>query len=79
MKYFTYTLKAVGVGEAAGPDVLLPEDSKLGYQMSGNPYIYYGAADINDLTFLKEYEALEITKAEFDTVYSSSILPFPPV
>lgn len=79
MKYFTYTLKSVGVGEAAGPDVLLPESSQLGYQVIGNPYIYYGAADIEDLVFLKEYEALEITKEEFDTVYSSSILPFPPV
>lgn len=75
MKYFTYTLKAVGDGLAAGPDVLLPEGSKTGYQIVGNPYVYYGAADIDNLDFLKEYEALEITEAEFNAVYSPPVPP----
>jgi hypothetical protein len=78
MKYFTYNLKPISLGEAIGPDAILPENSQTGYVVSDPPYIYYGAADIESLDILKEYNAVEIPKEEFDTVYSASIVPFPP-
>jgi len=79
MKYFTYNLKPVGPGEAMGPSRYLPPDSLTGYVVSDPPYIYYGAADIESLDILKDFNAVEIPKAEFDAVYSSSIQPFPPI
>ncbi len=75
MKYFTYNLKPISPGEAIGPSVLLPEDSKTGYQILGDPYVYYGAAEIGSLDILKEYNALEITEEQFNAVYSPPVPP----
>jgi hypothetical protein len=79
MKYFTYNLKPIAAGEAIGPDVLLPENSQTGYVLGHTPYVYYGAADIESLDILKEYNAVEISKEEFDAVYSACTGPYPPI
>lgn len=69
MKYFTYNLKPVGFGEAAGPTHVLQYNGILGCLVSGNPYVYYGCAEIDNIDILKEYNGLEITEAEFNAVY----------
>lgn len=75
MKYFTYNLKPVGPGMAMGPSGILPEGSLTGYQYLDNPYMYYGCAEIDDISLLKEYNGIEITKEEFDAAFAASTGP----
>jgi len=73
MKYFTYNLKPVGFNEAAGPTHVLEFNGTLGYTIKGNPYVYYGCAEIDNIDILKEYNGLEITEAEFNAVYKPAV------
>jgi hypothetical protein len=79
MKYFTYNLKPIAPGEAIGPSIYLPPDSSTGHVLGHTPYIYYGAAEIENIDILKDFNAVEITKEEFDVAYSGSTGTYPPI
>ncbi len=74
IRCFKYQLKEVSEGVYEGCARVLPPESITGIYVDG---WYYGASIIDDLSVLSEWNAVEITKEEFDAKCKQPDQPSP--